>query len=137
MVVSPRISGVVAALMIVVGACADGREAPTAPDASATAPTASLNVKAMLASSSAIGDETSRLVAMIEDGEHRTQLSASLNRLSRAMEAGDALTARRALSAARADLRFIQSDADRDALRLALDAADESLTTTSTHGAIK
>ena len=137
MVVSPRISGAVAALMIAIGACADGREAPTAPDASPAAPAATLNVKAMLASSNAIGDETSRLVAMIEDGEHRAQLSASLNRLSRAMEAGDALTARRALSAARADLRFIQSEADRDALRLTLDAADESLSTTSTHGAIR
>lgn len=134
MTVSFRITGAVAALVIAVGGCADGPGAATAPVSSAAVPIATVNHKAMLASSSAISDEGSRLVAMVENGEQRAALSASLERLAYAMEMGDVLTARRALSDARGGLRFIQSDADRDALRLALDAADESFTSNFKQG---
>lgn len=137
MAVSSRVSGALAALAIVVGACADGRDAPTAPAAPDPVASASLNVKAMLASSSAIGDESFRLAATVEDGAQRAELSASLDRLSRAMEVGDVASTRRALTAARDGLRFLQSEADRDALRLTLDAADESLSTTLMHGATR
>lgn len=137
MVVSSRISAAVAALAIAVGACADGHDVLTEPAAEDAVSGATTNLKAMVASSSAIGDEGSRLVVMVENGEQRAQLAASLDRLSRAMETGDVASARRALSAARDGLRFLQSDADRDALRLALDAAGETLSSTLKHGATR
>lgn len=137
MVASSRISGAVAALAIAVGACADGPDAPTVPATSDAVPITSLKLKAMVASSSAIGDESSRLAVMVENDEQRARLSTSLDRLARAMEKGDVRSARRALSAARDDLPFLQSEADRDALRLALDAADESLSSTLKHGAAR
>ena len=132
--VSPRISGALAALVIAAGACAD---APTAPDGSNAVPNGSPNLKAMTTSSSAIGDEGIRLAVMVENHEQRVRLSASLDRLALAMEAGDVPAARRALAAARQGLSFIQSDADRDALSLVLDAADESLSSTIKHGATR
>ena len=135
MVVTLRVSCVVAALVIAVGACADGPEAPTSPGAADVVSAASVDRKAMLASSSAIGDESFRLITTIQNDEHRARLNTSLERLSHAMEAGDVVNARRALSAARDGLRYIDSEADRDALRLALDAAHESLSLTITHGA--
>lgn len=137
MVVSCRISGAITALVIAVAACADGRDALIAPAAPAALPSSSAALKAMVASSNAIDDESARLAAMVENSEQRARLTASLDRLSRAMEAGDLPGARRALSSARDGLRFVQSDADRDALRLALDAADESLSATLKHGAIR
>lgn len=138
MVVSTRISGAVTALVIAAGACADVSEQSTAP-AAADAPSAVANRQAMLAASTAIDDESTRLIAAIQNADERARLSASLAQLSHAMENGDVTSAKRALLSARDGLQLIESDADRDALRLTLDAADESLSTkkTQTHGAVK
>jgi hypothetical protein len=139
MVVSTRISGAVTALVIAVGACADVSEQPTAPAAADAASSALPNRQAMLVVSTAIDDESTRLIAAIQNADERARLSASLAQLSQAMENGDVTSAKRALLSARNGLQLIESDADRDALRLTLDAADESLSTTKpqTHGAVK
>ena len=120
-----RTSGAVAATVIsltVVG-CSEG--------AQATAPTPSA-VKLplmgrMIISSDALIDAHDRLIVAVTNTEQRARLAHSIERLSAALDSGDAQEARGALAAARATLTFVAEDADRDALALALAAAAEAL----------